>query len=76
MAQGPQTPKYVIPTYEFGFVTYPNEAAVGFQFVDPNGDHVFVAIPGSFVPNLAKQLSDMIAEAPAIMAWKPPTLPE
>jgi len=74
MPQGPQAPKYVVPTHEFGMVTYPTQSAVGFQFVNPNGEQVFVAFPGSFIPDLAKQLSDLVEKNPAVLSWQPPSI--
>lgn len=69
--QGPKPPDYVIPTREIGAVIYQDKEAVGLQFVDPNGDQVFISIPGSVVPKLGQALLDLALHMPAILQWPP-----
>ena len=47
MAFAPKPPKFTIPTREIGVVCYPEQKAVGLQFADPEGNHIFVTIPGA-----------------------------
>lgn len=67
----PKTPRYTIPTKEIGAVVYRDKKAVGIQFVDPEGGHIFVTIPGALVPLLAKELKAVAEAEPDLQAWQP-----
>lgn len=71
MMQGPKRPAFVIPTSEIGAVVYVEKKAVGIQFVDPNGQQVFISIPGRMIPALAKSLNDLAVSSPEILQWSP-----
>jgi hypothetical protein len=71
MPQGPKPPSFVIPTNEIGLVMYVDREAVGIQFVDPNGDQVFVSISGQVLPQLAKSISELTTKMPAVLNWRP-----
>jgi hypothetical protein len=69
MPQGPRPPDYAIPATEIGVVVYQERQAVGLQFVDPSGAQIFVSIPGSLLPLLAQEMSDLAVKMPAILSW-------
>jgi hypothetical protein len=71
MAFAPKLPKYTIPTKEIGVVCYPDRKAVGIQFADPEGNHIFVTIPGEMVGTLADALNKVRADHPESPAWPP-----
>ena len=66
----PKPPRYTIPTGTIGAVLYPEKKAVGIQFVDPDGGHIFVTIPGALVPALAASLAKLAQDHPEIAAWQ------
>ncbi|MCW5773798.1 MAG: hypothetical protein KIT16_19305 [Rhodospirillaceae bacterium] len=67
----PKTPRYTIPTRQIGAVAYPDKKAVGIQFVDPEGGHIFVTIPGALVPQLADALKKAVEKNPEALKWEP-----
>jgi hypothetical protein len=71
MSFTPKPPKYTIPTRAIGAVCYPEQRAVGVQFVDPDGGHVFVTIPGALVLQLAEALRRTAEQHPEALAWPP-----
>jgi len=71
MAFVPKTPKYTIPTREIGVVCYPERKAVGLQFADPEGNHIFVTIPGDKIAELADALRKTAADNPGAASWPP-----
>jgi hypothetical protein len=71
MAFAPKLPKYTIPTKEIGIVCYPDRKAVGIQFADPEGNHIFITIPGAMVATLADALNKVGAENPDAPNWPP-----
>ncbi len=71
MAFVPKPPKYTIPTREIGVVCYPERKAVGLQFADPEGNHIFITIPGATLTALAAALDKAAADNPAAAAWPP-----
>ncbi len=71
MAFVPKPPKYTIPTREIGVVCYPERKAVGLQFADPEGNHIFITIPGAALTKLADALKKTAADNPAIASWPP-----
>jgi hypothetical protein len=71
MAFAPKPPKYTIPTKEIGVVCYPERKAVGLQFADPEGNHIFITIPGAMLTELAAALSKAAADNPGAAAWPP-----
>lgn len=73
--QGPQIPKYTIPTAEIGGVFYPEKKWVGMQFVDPSGEQIFVSFDGVLLPVLAQSLRDLIALHPEVIDWKAAPIP-
>ena len=70
MAFAPKPPKYTIPTKEIGVVCYPERKAVGLQFADPEGNHIFITIPGAMLTELADALKKA-AENPGAATWPP-----
>ena len=71
MAFAPKKPKFVIPTTDIGAVIYPDRKAVGIQFADPDGGHIFITIPGAMVPVLAEALRKTAEQHPDALAWPP-----
>jgi|RhiMethySRZTD1v2_1073278.scaffolds.fasta_scaffold2317709_1 hypothetical protein len=71
MAFAPKLPKYQIPTREIGVVCYPDRKAVGIQFADPEGNHIFITIPGALVATLAGDLNKVVADHPDAPTWPP-----
>lgn len=71
MAFAPKTPKFVIPTSEIGAVIYPDRKAIGIQFADPEGGHIFITIPGAMVPVLSEALRRAAEQHPEALAWPP-----
>ena len=71
MAFAPKLPKFTIPTREIGVVCYPDQKAVGIQFADPEGGHIFITIPGAMLPELAAALKKIGDERPEALAWPP-----
>ena len=67
----PKPPRYTIPTTQIAAVTYTDKKAVGIQFVDPEGGHIFITIPGALVPQLAESLQKVAKENPDLSAWAP-----
>ena len=71
MAFVPKTPKFTIPTREIGVVCYPEQKAVGIQFADPEGNHIFITIPGAKIAELADALRKTAADNPDAPSWPP-----
>jgi hypothetical protein len=71
MAFVPKPPKYTIPTREIGVVCYPEQKAVGLQFADPEGNHIFITMPGAMLATLSDALKKTAADHPAATAWAP-----
>ncbi len=71
MAFVPKPPKYTIPTREIGVVCYPERKAVGLQFADPEGNHIFITLPGSALTALADSIKKALADNPGAAAWPP-----
>lgn len=71
MAFVPKPPKYTIPTREIGVVCYPEQKAVGLQFADPEGNHIFITVPGAALTTLADALKKAAADNPGAAAWPP-----
>jgi hypothetical protein len=71
MAFAPKAPKFTIPTREIGAVCYPDKKAVGIQFADPEGGHIFVTIPGAMLTVLAEALKKTAEAHPEALAWPP-----
>lgn len=71
MAFVPKPPKYTIPTREIGVVCYPERKAVGLQFADPEGNHIFITIPGAMLASLAEALKKAGADNPGAASWPP-----
>jgi len=71
MAFVPKTPKFTIPTREIGVVCYPEQKAVGIQFADPEGSHIFVTIPGAMLATLADALIKVGTDNPDAPSWHP-----
>jgi len=71
MAFVPKPPKFTIPTREIGVVCYPEQKAVGLQFADPEGNHIFITIPGAKIAELAEALKKVGAENPEAPSWPP-----
>jgi hypothetical protein len=71
MAFTPKPPKFTIPTLSIGAVCYPEKKAVGVQFIDPDGGHVFVSFPGALLRELAAALVKAADEHPEANAWPP-----
>jgi hypothetical protein len=71
MAFAPKPPKFTIPTREIGVVCYPERKAVGLQFADPEGNHIFITIPGAKLSELAEALKKVGAENPEAPSWPP-----
>ena len=71
MAFAPKMPKYTIPTKEIGVVCYPDRKAVGIQFADPEGNHIFITIPGEMVATLADAMKKATADNPDLPTWPP-----
>jgi hypothetical protein len=71
MAFAPKPPKYTIPTKEIGVVCYPERKAVGLQFADPEGNHIFITIPGAMLGELADALKKAAADNPTAPTWPP-----
>ena len=71
MAFAPKPPKYTIPTKEIGVVCHPERKAVGLQFADPEGNHIFITIPGAMLGTLAEALKKAAAENRDIASWPP-----
>ena len=71
MAFAPKPPKYTIPTREIGVVCHPERKAVGVQFADPEGNHIFITIPGAQLTELAEALRQVAAENPDSANWPP-----
>jgi len=67
----PKLPKYTIPTREIGVVCYPDRKAVGLQFADPEGNHIFITIPGEMLGTLADALTKAQADNPDSRTWPP-----
>ena len=67
----PKKPRYTIPTSQIGAVVYAEKKAIGIQFVDPDGGHIFVTIPGAAVTELAAALTKALADNPEAKAWGP-----
>ena len=65
----PKTPRYVIPTSQIAAVVYAEKKAIGIQFVDPEGGHIFITIPGAIVPQLAASLTKAVQDNPEASAW-------
>jgi len=70
-----QSPKYVIPASAFAFVAYPEKRPVGFQFQIPNGNNVFVAVPGQCLSLLIDDMEELVREMPEIEKWEIPSVP-
>ena len=70
-AFAPKPPKYTIPTREIGVVCHPERKAVGVQFADPEGNHIFITIPGAQLTVLAEALRKAAAENPDSADWPP-----
>ena len=71
MAFVPKPPKFTIPTREIGVVCYPEQKAVGLQFADPEGNHIFISIPGAMLATLTEAIRKVGAENPGVSAWPP-----
>jgi hypothetical protein len=71
MAFAPKPPKFTIPTREIGVVCYPEQKAVGLQFADPEGNHIFITIPGAKIAELADALKKVGTENPDAPSWPP-----
>jgi len=71
MAFVPKLPKFTIPTREIGVVCYPEQKAVGLQFADPEGNHIFITIPGAMLATLSDALKKVGADNPGAAAWPP-----
>jgi hypothetical protein len=71
MAFVPKSPKFTIPTREIGVVCYPEQKAVGLQFADPEGNHIFITIPGARLAELADALRKAAADNPDAPSWPP-----
>ncbi len=71
MAFVPKPPKYTIPTREIGVVCHPERKAVGIQFADPEGNHIFVTFPGAMLAALVEALTKTAADNPDAHAWPP-----
>ncbi len=67
----PKAPRYVIPTSQISAVVYAEKKAIGIQFVDPEGGHIFITIPGAMVPALAASLTKAAKDNPDASAWPP-----
>jgi hypothetical protein len=67
----PQRPDTVVPITEIGLVLYPEDHAVGLQFVDGSGRQVFLWLPGSLLPALGRQLIDVVTDYPETTDWMP-----
>ncbi|MGH7002514.1 MAG: hypothetical protein ACREIP_01060 [Alphaproteobacteria bacterium] len=52
-------------------MVYPEKKAVGVQFVDPEGGHIFITIPGAMLPLLAAALNKIAEDNPEVSAWQP-----
>lgn len=74
--QGPKAPAYVIPSTEIGIVIYREKEAVGLQFVDPNGEQIFVSLPGKILPHLGQSIVDACSNNPELLGWLPSPLPQ
>ena len=71
MAFVPKAPKYTIPTREIGVVCYPERKAVGLQFADPEGNHIFITMPGAMLATLAEAMRKTAVDNPDVPTWPP-----
>ena len=68
-------PDFVIPAAAFGLVVYTEEQAVGFQYLDPDGGNVFVAVPGQSIRWLIDDMEKLIDRMPEVEEWGVPSVP-
>ncbi len=69
-----EPPEYVIPASAFAIVVYTKERAVGFQYQNPNGTNVFVAVPGQCLSWLIDDMEELIGRMPEIEEWELPSV--
>jgi hypothetical protein len=70
--KGPQRPNFIISSNEMGVVMYAEKKAVGFQFVDPNGQQAFLWVPGKILAQLADTIPEFLESRPEVLSWNPP----
>lgn len=69
MSHRSEKPAYVIPVKELGLVIYQEKNQVGIQFVDPDGEVVFLPMPMRVLLELAAEVNDLAAKMPDVLQW-------
>ncbi len=71
-----EPPKYVVLTSEFAITSFMDKRAVGFQYLDADGNNVFLAIPGKILRLIIDDLETLIEKIPGVEEWDVPPVPD